>query len=71
MPWRVRVRAVVFDGDGEVLDAAGVGAFQGIGDAEEGGHFGDADAVLRGEEAVGLVGGAWAGIFGGSGRLGR
>ncbi len=38
--------------DGEVFDALGVGALEGIGDANEGGEFGDADAVDGGEVLV-------------------
>ena len=42
--------------DADVADALGVGAFEGVGDAEDGGQFADADAVWGGEVSIGGVG---------------
>lgn len=43
------------EGDGEVFDVLGVGAFQGVGNAEEGGELGDAHAVVGAELVVEAV----------------
>ena len=52
----------VFAADFELGDALGVGAFEGVGDAEDGGEFGDADAVCGGERGVSRVFEGGAGV---------